>query len=191
MGTSNWQQIPFCIEALRDISPYRVLDIGVGFGRWGILVREFCDEWRHRHHRENWLVHIEGIEIFPKNVEDYHLIFYNAIHIGDAAEILAEMNQIWDVIIFGDVLEHWPRNIAEQVLSRANKLADYILINIPLGPGWERMSMYGNPYEEHKSFWNLDELLAMKPLRHAVFKEYKGRDYGAFLLSRTNPRRLS
>src|SRR5262249_26837941 len=36
VGSSNWQQIPFAVEALLELAPLRVLDLGVGFGRWGV-----------------------------------------------------------------------------------------------------------------------------------------------------------
>jgi hypothetical protein len=190
MGTSNWQQIPFCIEAMLDVCPLRVLDVGIGFGRWGVLVREFCEEWKGRIHRENWKVWLEGIEAFPKNVEEYHHLFYNWVHIGDGVEIIGRMTDRWDLIIFGDVLEHWRKDEAQKVLKKSLELSDYVLVNIPIGADWERSSMYGNPYEEHKSFWQLDEFLAMQPIRYALFKEYAGRDYGTFLLSHTDPRAL-
>lgn len=190
MGTSNWQQIPFSIEAMMDVSPMRVLDVGIGFGRWGMMVREFCEEWKGRMYRENWRVHLEGIEAFPKNVEEYHHLFYNWIHIGDGADIIAGMSARWELIIFGDVLEHWYKEDALKVLAKALDISDYVLINIPVGPGWERGGMYDNPYEEHKSSWELGEFLALHPVRHAVFKEYNNRDYGAFLLSRADPRSL-
>ena len=190
MGTSNWQQIPFCVDVLLDVSPMRVLDLGVGFGRWGMLVREFCEEWKGRTHRENWQVHLEGIEIFPKNVEEYHHFFYNWIHVGDVACIIQQMQERWELIICGDVLQLFPRDSAEQVLNRALDLADYVLVNSPIGEGWERSSMYGNPFEEHRSFWQLKDFLNHLPVRYELYKEYNGRDYGGFLLSRTDPRGL-
>jgi hypothetical protein len=190
MGTSNWQQIPFCIEAMLDVAPMRVLDLGIGFGRWGVLVREFCEEWKGRTHRENWRVWLEGVEAFAQNVEEYHHFFYNWVHVADAADVLAATEVRWDLIIFGDVLEHWEKARAEATLERALDVSDYVLVNVPLGDGWERGAMYDNPYEEHRSEWQTVELLARAPVRHAIYKEYLGRDYGAFLLSRTDPRAL-
>jgi hypothetical protein len=155
-----------------------------------MLVREFCEEWKGRTHRENWRVHLEGIEIFPKNVEEYHHFFYNWIHVGDAAQIIQQMQERWDLIICGDVLQLCSRENAEQLLSRALDLADYVLVNSPIGNGWQRTSMYGNQFEEHRSFWQLTDFLNQLPVRYNVYKEYNGRDYGAFLLSRNDPNGL-
>jgi hypothetical protein len=187
VGTSNWQQIPFCVEAMLAIAPMRVLDVGIGFGRWGMLVREFCEEWKGRIHRENWRVRLEGIEAFHANVEEYHHHFYNWVHVGDAAEVLPRLGGGWNLTIFGDVLEHWEKPQAERTLSHALAQSDYVLVNVPLGAHWERGGMYGNPYEAHRSRWDLEELLALDPVRHVTFRECFGRDYGAFVLSREDP----
>ena len=109
MGTSNWQNIPFNIEILMKIEPKRVLDVGVGFGRWGMIIREFCDVWFGRIMEPEWRVHLEGIEAFEQNITSYHKSFYNHIHIGDAREIIYRLESSWDLIIFGDVLEHFER----------------------------------------------------------------------------------
>ena len=45
MGTSNWQNIPWCEQSIMQIEPERVHDIGVGFGRWRMILREFGDVW--------------------------------------------------------------------------------------------------------------------------------------------------
>lgn len=190
MGTSNWQQIPFCVEALLAVEPMRVLDLGIGFGRWGVLVREFCEEWKGRVHRENWRVRLEGVEAFPRNVEEYQHFFYDWVHVGDAADFLARPQERWDLIICGDVLQQWPKEVARAALGRALDSADYVLVNVPLGDGWRRGALNGNPFERHRSSWHVEEMLALDPVRHALFQEYRGRDYGAFLLSRDDPRAL-
>jgi len=45
MPTSNWQNISYNIDLIRKIKPQSILDVGVGFGRWGILLREFLELW--------------------------------------------------------------------------------------------------------------------------------------------------
>ena len=190
VGSSNWQQIPFCVQALLDVAPSRVLDIGVGFGRWGMLVREFCEEWQGRVHRENWTVWLEGVEAFPSNVEEYHHLFYNWIHITDALPFLRSTTDHWDLVILGDVLQEWPKLEAQAVLELSLQAGTYVLLNLPLGPGWIQGPTYGNPYEEHRSSWSLDDLLPLEPVQFATFTEYLGRDYGAFLFSREDPAAL-
>ena len=154
MGTSNWQNIPFCVEALMRIAPQRVLDVGVGFGRWGIIVREFCDVWYGRVSEQQWSVHVEGIEAFKNNIASYHKAFYNKIYYGDAREVILKLDSSWDVVIFGDVLEHFERDTGEMLLNWCLDRSEYVMVNVPLGPEWPQQEMYQNPYEKHLSEWN-------------------------------------
>lgn len=188
MGTSNWQHIPFCIEVLMKIEPKRVLDVGVGFGRWGIIVREFCDVWFGRVLPEQWLVCIEGIEAFEPNISDYHRYFYNKIYLGDAFEVIPKLDVHYDVVIFGDVIEHFVRQDAEKLLNWSIDHSDYVIVNVPLFDEWPQGDMYGNPYERHKSVWSPSDFEQLCLVRSAIFDDYIGRKHGSFVLSRIDGR---
>jgi hypothetical protein len=190
LGTSNWQQIPFCIEALMKMAPERVLDVGVGFGRWGMIVREFCDVWYSRIFKEDWKVHIEGIEAFPKSITAYHREFYNLIHTGDAAKIIPTLPGPWGVVIFGDVLEHFDKPTANRLLNICLDRSDYVLVNIPLGEEHEQGAAYGNEYERHLSSWDVPDFAGPTLVRHVELRDYIGRPYGSFVLSRHDPKNL-
>lgn len=191
MGTSNWQQIPFCIDALMKMAPSRVLDVGVGFGRWGMITREFCDVWYSRIFKDEWAVHLEGIEAFPRSITDYHRQFYNAIHLGDASEILPTLPGPWTVVIFGDVLEHFTKEKANELLSLCLDRSEYVLVNIPIGEEHPQGEAYGNVYERHLSSWEVSDFRPFGLVRHAMFRDYIGRPYGSFVLSRDDPKRLA
>ena len=153
------------------IAPERVLDIGVGFGRWGIVTREFGDVWFGRFFGRDWKVHVEGVEAFAKNIDDYHAYFYNKIHIGDLRQLVHKFQDRWNLIIFGDVLEHFEKPDATELLHWATGLADYVLVNIPLGEDWEQGESYQNPYERHRSQWTADEFDSFFVRRRAFFRD--------------------
>lgn len=190
MGTSNWQQIPFCIDALMKMAPSRVLDIGVGFGRWGMITREFCDVWYSRIFKEEWQVHLEGVEAFPRSITDYHHSFYNKIHIGDAAEIIPTLPGPWTVTIYGDVLEHFTKEKAKELLSISLDRSEYVLVNIPIGEEFEQGEAYGNVYERHLSQWEIEDFRSFGLVNYAMLSDFQGRPYGAFVLSRNDPKDL-
>jgi hypothetical protein len=190
MGTSNWQNIPFNVEVLMKIAPQRVLDVGVGFGRWGMIVREFCDVWYGRVSESAWSVYVEGIEAFRDNISQYHRAFYNRIYQGDAREIIFTLEGPWDVIIFGDVLEHFERETAEKILSWCLERSDYIMINIPLGGEWPQSDTYENPYERHLSVWVEQDFEKFNLVRKAKFLDYQGRTFGVFVLSKQDPQNV-
>lgn len=190
MGTSNWQNIPFCVDIIVEVSPQRVLDIGVGFGRWGMIVREFCDVWRGRPFFREWSAHIEGVEIYPKYIASYHKSFYDKIHICDAAEFIGNLKQRFDLVIFGDVLEHFPRNIGEETLKKCLRQADYMLINVPLGDVWPQDELHGNIHERHESVWNPEDFEAFPVVRKEIFLDNLSRPFGTFVLSAEDPKDL-
>lgn len=187
MGTSNWQNIPYCVEILMKIAPKRVLDVGVGFGRWGMIVREFCDVWFQRVFPDQWGVHLEGIEAFPKSISDYHRAFYNRIHIGDAADLVGRQPGPWDVTIYGDVLEHFTKPVALRLIETSLAHSAYVLLNIPLGEEHPQEDAYGNEYERHRSSWEAEEFAAFPLIRKAFFHDYCGRRFGTFCFSMHDP----
>lgn len=178
MGTSNWQNISFCVDEIRRIKPKSVLDVGIGFGRWGILIREFCDVWEGRTHPHQWKVHIEGIEAFAGNIQEYHKSFYNIVHLDDARNIIPAMTSRFDLIVFGDVLEHFEKTEAKQLLESSRKISEHVMINIPLGPNWPQDEAYGNPFEKHLSTWDAEDF---PECRAKIFSDYINRPFGTFI----------
>ena len=184
MGTSNWQHISYCIEVIRDISPKSILDIGVGFGRWGILSREFLEVWDGKVDPKSWDILIDGVEIFPDTIKDYHHAFYNNVFITDAAVYVKEMNKNYDLIILGDVLEHFEKNAAEKLLRECLDKSEYVLLNIPIGNYWKQEAGYGNIHEQHLSFWKSSEFRKFGLIKKKKFKDFILRNHYVFILSK-------
>ncbi|MCA1962119.1 MAG: class I SAM-dependent methyltransferase, partial [Desulfomonile sp.] len=175
MGTSNWQNIPFCVEVLMKIEPKSVLDVGVGFGRWGMVAREFCEAWFGRLYRRDWVIRIEGIEAFADNIDHHHDNFYDKIHLGDAVEVLPRLlARDWDLVIFGDVIEHFPKEIGLKLLTMAVEKADYVLVNVPLGSGRPQREGCVNQYERLRSTWTSEDFQLPSLRRYAFFTDYVG-----------------
>lgn len=170
------------------IAPTRVLDVGVGFGRWGVVLREFCDVWYGRIHKPDWKIEIHGIEGFEKNISDYHKSFYSKIHVGDANNLIHSLPGPWSVVIFGDVLEHFTKEQARKHLTTCLERSEYVLVNIPLGEDWEQDAAYGNTFERHLSTWYADEFMDYSLVRQGLFRDYIGRPFGSFVLSKNDPK---
>jgi hypothetical protein len=185
MATSNWQHISYCCELMFALAPRSILDVGMGFGRWGILAREVCDIWRQRVFTEQWQVQIVGVEAYGKLVRDYHRTFYNEIIVRDAAEVLEEADRCFDLIILGDVLEHFPREEGERVLELALAKAYYTMLAVPLGEGWEQEDTYGNPYERHQSKWRPADFARLDPVCRRYFRDPWWRLHGVYLFPST------
>jgi SAM-dependent methyltransferase len=186
MGTSNWQHISYCCDILFALAPRSILDVGIGYGRWGILAREMCDVWRQRVFPEQWQVEIIGVEAFERLVQPYHAVFYNEVLLGDGLAALDGMDRTFDLVILGDVLEHFDRQQAQELLTLARQKAFYTLLCVPLGADWQQKDSYGNPYERHRSRWQHDDFANLGPVCHRFFLDYIGRSYGVYLFASTH-----
>jgi Capsular polysaccharide synthesis protein/Methyltransferase domain len=184
-SVQDWQLVPFCLESLRDIAPRRVLDVGVGLGRWDLLIRECCEVQQGRGKREDWQCYLEGIVSTTASGNEHLSTFYNQLHCCDAATFLEKMTAHWDLVIFSGGLPQWSKETAGQALFRALALSDYVLVTTSLAD-------YGHTWrgEGATMEWSLGDLLVHDQVRYIVHNERPGQVHGAFLLSHEDPRRL-
>lgn len=107
------------------------LDVGACDGKWADLLG-------------NYLI-MDGIEIFEPNItkhkleKKYHNIFN--------ADVRGFQYRHYDLIIFGDVLEHMTVEDAQKVLNYAMPRCRDLIVAVPFQ--WVNRSHYGNPYEFH------------------------------------------
>lgn len=183
MGTSNWQNISYNIELIRRLDPGSILDVGVGFGRWGILFREFLEIWDNGRYNGKWQRVIDGVEIFPDYIKDYHKYFYNDIHLINALKFLKETQKVYDLINFGDVIEHFTKEEGIELIELALKKGKNVLINIPIGKHWAQSGTEENLYEEHKSIWYNNDFTKYRHHKIKTFYDLALREFSVVLLS--------
>ena len=183
MGTSNWQNISYNIDLVKKLNPESILDVGVGFGRWGILFREFLEIWGDRNYSGEWKRKIDGVEIFPLYLKDYHKYFYNNIYETDALGFLENTDNKYDLINCGDVIEHFEKKDALKLISIALEKGRYVLINIPIGDNWEQSDINDNEYERHRSTWEISDFTLYENHLITEFEDVELRRYCVVLLS--------
>ncbi len=162
MPSSSEQTIPAVIELVEQIGPSSVLDIGIGFGKWGFLLREYLEVWSWDEalfqdaHQFKWKIKIDGIEIFDKYVKDLQRNIYSQIFVGDCVEILQKVND-YDLIIMGDVIEHFDRPQGVRLIeSCLEKAKDSLLIVTP-ATFYGQEGVLGNEAEKHRSLWTKED----------------------------------
>ncbi len=190
MPTSTYSHIPTVIRFFETARPGSLLDIGLGNGKIGFLARDLLDVMLgERYHKKDWRVKIDGIEVFGDYIQAHQRAIYDDIHIGDAFEVIDRLGE-YDLVFLGDVLEHLEKERAWVFLDKCLPHAkQYVILAIPLGENWVQPEIYGNPHEEHKSFWSREEL---EPL--AAEKEYLNFPglglYGVFLIPEEDAKRV-
>ena len=157
MPSSRPNLIPTVIHLIRQLRPQSILDVGVGFGKWGHLFREYTDinEAEHdpaRYARENWRVQIDGIEGFADYITEMHRYLYNHIHIGNASELMPGLGT-YDVIFLGDVIEHLDKEAGRQLLHQARAHAAKAAIISTPRYDTAQPDLCANELERHRSVW--------------------------------------
>ena len=158
MPSSYWGFISDVIDVYQEKKPRTVLDVGVGFGKWGHLFREYSEVYNHDIWRENWMHRIDGIEIFEKYVTvfSHQKSLYDNIYIGDAFELIDQLIS-YDFIIAADVIEHFEKEKAKVFIEKLKNKSATLVITIPMHPTFTQGETFGNIHESHKSFWDASD----------------------------------
>lgn len=184
MSTSNWQNISYNIDLVKRLNPLSILDVGAGFGRWGILFREFLEVWGSGNYTGKWERVIDGVEIFSDYIKPYHYFFYNNIFTEEALSFMKRSSAYYDLINCGDVIEHFEKDKALELIDICLKRSEYLLINIPIGNNWHQDSVNNNEYERHRSVWKVSEFKKYPNFLIKNFKDIELRNFSVILLSR-------
>ena len=154
MPTSYHGYITDVVEEVRKLQPKTVLDIGIGFGKWGHLFREYLDVMNGRVFKKDWTTKIDGVEIFEPYIMDHQRNIYDTIHIGDILKVIDSLPQ-YDVIFTSDVLEHLPKEQGLELVQKVRRKCKHFIAAVPMGDVWlnSQGSMYGNDHEAHISSW--------------------------------------
>ena len=105
-----------------------ILDVGAGDGKWRHLLPEY----------EN----MDAVEVWANNVGN--LRGYRNVFLTDIRQF---MHGWYDLIIFGDVIEHLPIKDARCSLDYARDRCADMIVAVPFL--YPQGAIYGNPYEVH------------------------------------------
>lgn len=181
MSTSNWQNISDTITIIRKVNPQSILDVGVGFGKWGFLCREYLEVFGGgRYKKSLWKIKIDGVEAFKKYKNPIYNYLYDQIYYQDFYKIIDKIGK-YDLVIIGDVLEHFSKDRGMEILKKLKSKSKNILLNIPLGRNWKQGVVNDNKYEVHASFWELDEFEQFDPQEILKYRDYINRPFATIL----------
>lgn len=143
------------VQALRPVS---VLDVGIGFGKYGLLFREYLDvsprSERHEHHAApSAAVRIDGVEAWAPYVGPLQRAIYDRIFEGDALAVLPSLGT-YDLVFAADVLEHFTRVDGERFLEMAAARATLGVLIVTPALELPQDAVFGNPFERHQSAWS-------------------------------------
>lgn len=145
MPVSDFHHIPTVLHYALAVRPQSVLDVGVGTGTYGFLLRQFLDFG----HPPDRRVRIEGVEIFEPYRNPVWDFAYDRVHLGDVRELLPTLRP-YDLIVMTDVLEHFVRAEARALVRQALECARAVIATTP--NRWCPQGPWGgNEAETHRS----------------------------------------
>ena len=139
MGTSHPEGRPWICERIIASQPARILDVGAGSGTYIKALRAagLPDA-----------VRVDAVEVWRPYIDQFNLLsLYDDVYEQDIRQWPASAYARYDVVIFGDVLEHMSRIDAVVVWQRAAD-ARMRVLSIPIIP-YPQGALNGNPYEVH------------------------------------------
>jgi len=165
MPSSHLLQLNEIVQLIYFSKPKSVLDVGVGFGKYGFLAREYLELWDGRGKYGEWTRRIDGIEIFDEYLTPAHEYIYDNIYIGNALDIIPNLDFTYDLILLVDILEHFTHDEGARLLAACQIKGRNFLVSTPKDIGTQE-GAFNNPFEAHKSQWQKQH-----------FEEFKKRFY--------------
>lgn len=152
-------------ERIVELSPKRILDVGAGMGTYADLLRPLLPA-------STWT----ALEIHHPYVARHGLEFkYDEVLVGDVRSYdwLAE----WDLVIFGDVLEHLDLTDAMRAWRCALRRSRSVLASLPI-VDYPQGEFQGNVHERHRVTYGHELVIASFP---NIEEFWTGRQIGIYL----------
>ncbi len=144
MPTSSLSMWPTILHLVETAEPHRtVLDVGPGFGKAAVLLREYLNVKPER---------IDAAEAWAGYVTPRLLDAYDTVTIGSVLDLDRSTLAGYDVVLIIDVIEHLAKRDGSALLDR---IPGWVVVCTPRdffsnGPGHP-------PTEEHVSHWTVDD----------------------------------
>ena len=137
MPTSEHWQIPRIVDLLIGEHPTSVLDVGSGYGKYGVMVREYTAAKR-----------LDAVDAFPPRYA-----VYDQFYAGDIRHLdrILPPDSKYDLGMFIETIEHFAKPEGEQILDQIASRVRRVLVSTPWG--FRPQEIPGNPFETHRSGW--------------------------------------
>ena len=175
MPIGCYSLVPSIVMRLSSVNPCSVLDLGLGMGFYGAVIRQWLDfgvqPWRTK------LVGVEGFAGYRNPCWD----LYDEVVVSSIEDFLAQTTEVWDAILMFDVLEHFSYVVGEEVLGLArSRLSSCGQFLVETPAVWmEQGAAHGNDFERHQSLWTADRL---RELGFEILNEGEINEFGHQML---------
>ncbi len=124
----------------RTGGPYRVLDVGPGYGKYGLILREYLTP----------PTVIDAVEAERRYCTPRLRAIYDSVIVNDARRLHQHALDRYDLIVMVDVIEHLSIEEGQSFLNRCH---GSVIVTTPTVFFQNPEAEQGWPTEEHRSFW--------------------------------------
>jgi len=145
------------MDLIINLNPNSILDIGAGFGKYGLLCREYLELWDERERYHEFTRRIDAVEAFEEYITPVHKFVYNKLYVEDVFNIIDNLELNYDLVLLIDVLEHFEKEKGTLLVRKILTENGGIIISTPK-KFINQIDIFDNEYEIHRSEWTQAEL---------------------------------
>jgi hypothetical protein len=146
MPISDMAAVPAIVAEVYRLQPARMIELGIGFGKFGVLCREVLDAMYGRCNPDQWERKIHGVEGFA-GYENPAWGCYDEWEIRDFTD---PSPAGWPLVLMVDSLEHLAPARGSYFLSDLVRQNSHVIVSVPLGR-MDQGATFGNEYECHRT----------------------------------------
>lgn len=182
MASPKIRGVPFIMEVISRTLPSKVLDIGIGFGKIGYLLRYNFELWQTG---DKFTIQIDGIEAYEPIITPLQRSIYNTIHIGDALSVIDNISVYYDTVLMIDLLQYMSKAQGLELMFKCINKTDNIVVVIPLSR--ERLNNHAtfeNPFEKQLTEWLTSDIEGFAESNNLRCLEFIDSDNKIFIIKR-------
>jgi hypothetical protein len=149
MPSSFVDSVAPIVKLLVDIDPQSVVDVGPGWGKYGLMCREYLPK----------LEIVDAVEVTQGRLPTQDVIYDNVFEC-DARTVAPAFWGTYDVALIIDVIEHMSLEEGRLLIRSMADQGCRALVSTP--KVWMEQHDENNPFETHVSLWTWKEFLRGK-----------------------------
>ena len=150
MPYSDYQTLSVVDQFINQIGQQyiqSILDVGVGFGLYGCYLRSKLDVTQERYQATDWILIIDGVEIYSAYLNPHHKYLYDNLYVGNIQKIVVDLKK-YTLVLLIDVLEHFNSKYhITELLNQLSLKTNFVIASIPINHAGR--VYLNNKYEKH------------------------------------------
>lgn len=156
MPTSSPKLIDDVVMTVSRVSPKTILDVGCGYGKYGVLLREVLELWcPEPKFPTAGRIKIDAVEINSSYITQLTHEIYDEVYQADIMNVIDNLPK-YDLILMVELIEHLSIEDGKELIRKAKEKCGMVVIVTPANPHGRSIEL-GNPTDEATCFWSEED----------------------------------